>query len=178
MKATLGTLFLVAVLGSACSTAVQDVNFCRVIASAPQFVNRTFRTEITVVPSQHGWFAFASQCSLPPVPGIYRAPVMHFTPSSFEGSAALRRLNDEIERASRMRNDQGVLKAVAARITARIEAFEPPQDRYLLRVLDTSDVRLVDEPMDIVSPSAPRRSDPRNSEWHAAVPSPARSDTL
>lgn len=86
-------------------------------------------------------------------PGLYRAPVIHFTPSSFEGSPALQRLNDEIERAWLMRDGQGVVKAVAVHVTARIEAFSPPQDRYLLRVLDASDVRLMDTPADIGSPS-------------------------
>lgn len=158
MKARLTALVLLAALSSACGTAVQGVNFCRVLASAPEFENRTFRTEITVVPTLHRSFAVGSQCPVFPATGLI--PVIHFTPSSFEGSSALRELSDEIERAWLMRDSQGVLKAVAARVTARIERFSPPQDRYLLRVLDAGDVRLVDIPADVIPPHPPDASSP------------------
>jgi hypothetical protein len=150
MKLRLSTLLLLAVFLSACSSAVQDVNFCRVIASAPEFENRTFRTEIIAVASQHGTFAVGLQCPLFPATGL--TPVIHFTPSSFEGSLALQKLNDEMEKAWRARNGPLPWKAVAARVTARIEAYSPPQDRYLLRVLDVSDMRLVDIPNDVIAP--------------------------
>jgi hypothetical protein len=64
-----------------------------------------------VVPDYHGTFATIYQC---------KARVIRFADESFSGSPALQRLDDEVERAYRTREDPDAphLRAVTARDSA------------------------------------------------------------
>jgi len=121
------------------------VDFCQVLTAAPEYQERTFRTEVIVVPDYHGRFATISQC---------KVRAIGFAEGSFVGSPALRRLDDEVERAYRAREDSPRLKAVAVHVTARVEriwssrlpGILPSRPGYVLRLLDADEGRLVDVP--------------------------------
>lgn len=100
------------------------------------------------MPDYHGRFATISQC---------KARVIKFAKGSFGGSPALQRLDDEVERAYRTREGPPPLKAVAVRVTARVEEVGLPvpgvsstQPSYVLRLLDVDGGRLVDIPGEIL----------------------------
>jgi len=148
MKRLGSVSLLLAVLVSACSAVIPDVNFCQVLIAAPEYEGRTFRTEIIVVPDYHGRFATASQCD---------ARVINFAKGSFAGSPALQKLDYEVERAYRKREGPPPLKAVDVRVTARVDKIwltapfvSSPQPGYALRLLDADGGRLVDIPGEIL----------------------------
>lgn len=154
MKRLGGAAFLLAVLVTACGAVTPDVDFCQVLIAAPEYKGRTFRTEIIVVPDYHGRFATISQC---------KARVITFAKGSFAGSPALQKLDDEVERAYRTREGPPPLKAVAVRVTARVEkvwfpvpGVSSPQPGYVLRLLDADDGRLVDVPEEILQDMEPK----------------------
>ena len=131
---------------SACSPAITDVDFCQVLTALDEYQGRTFRTEIVAIPDYHGRVATAAKC---------QGRAIGFAKSSFWGSPKLQELNDEMERAYLTRNGPVPWKAVAVRVTARVEKFPPPQPRYLLKLLDAGDdARLVDVPLEVGAPPA------------------------
>ncbi len=144
MKSTRSLSLLLALLGSACSTAASEVDFCQVLTAAPKFEARTIKTEIIVVPDQHAWFATTSQCN---------SVVMHFADSSFAGSTALQKLGDQVKTAYRMRDSASALKGVEVRVTARVDKISSPDSTrpgYVLRLLDADSGRLVDIPKEFL----------------------------
>jgi hypothetical protein len=143
MKRLIGASFLLAFLVSACGAMTPDLDFCRVVTAAPEYEGHTFRTQIMVVPGYHGRFAMLAQC---------KARVIKFAPGSFSGSPALQKLNDEAERAFRMREGPPPWKGVAVRVTARVEKVSSPEPGYVLRLLDADSVRLIDLPDDFQPP--------------------------
>jgi hypothetical protein len=131
-----------AILGGGCTGRTTAVDFCKVLASAPEYEGHTFKTEIVVVPDYHGWFATIYQCN---------ARAIGFASGSFTGSTALRNLDGLVESAYRTRQGPGPLKAVDVRVTARVDkgwisvpGVASPQPTYTLRLLDAAVGRLVD----------------------------------
>src|SRR5689334_13080791 len=68
---------------AACGTRVPDVDFCEVLKARAAFQDRKFRTEIVVVPSDHGGVAGSFRC-----PGI----AITFSDAKFGGSPELDKL--------------------------------------------------------------------------------------
>jgi hypothetical protein len=132
------------------------VDFCQVLTAAPEYQGRTFRTEIIVVPTLHGMFATTHACKA--------RKIIHFAEGSFTGSPALQRLDAEVDKAEplNLEDPTGPLKAVAVRVTARVErvwrsvpGVSSPQPGYVLRLLDADDGRLVDRSDDLLPPLPP-----------------------
>jgi hypothetical protein len=137
------------------------VDFCQVLTSAPEYQGRTFRTEIIVVPDYHGRYATISQCKIRAIRGRVAFAAILFAKGSFDGSPAVRKLDDEVERAYRTTEDAIHPKAVAVRVTARVEkswfdrwpgVFSPHQG-YVLRLLDADGGRIIDLPEDVLTPT-------------------------
>ena len=132
-----------AAIGSACSTAVPEIDFCEVLTAAGKFEGRTFKTEIVAIPDYHGRFATDFQCE---------GRAIRFVDSSFKGAPQLQKFDDEMERAYSTREGRLPWKGVAVRVTARVEKFSPPLPVYMLRLLDARDWKMVDIPSEVVHP--------------------------
>jgi hypothetical protein len=123
---------------NACTKKAENLDFCRILAAAPEFQSKLFRADIVVIPNIHQDFAVA--------PGCQERKVLTFAPGSFSESPGLVDLRRAIDKAYLAPGSQASPrgKAVSVRVTAKVVKVSTPRAGYALRLLQAEHISIVD----------------------------------
>jgi hypothetical protein len=127
---------------TACSEGTKSVDFCAVLATPSDFVDRTFTTEIVAIAGRHASGATSIQC---------KDHGIGFAPANFSESPDLKLFFEEMERAQAQGSPTGTHKAVLARVTAQVVRADGPQG-FKLHLATIHDHKIVDLPSGFFDP--------------------------